>query len=207
MVGKVKAVLPLARGPGEGLNPDFWPLPHTQKINKSKMRLLLHLFGIGILIPALLVACQTKTEEVEETREVEVIKEVEEQEIPDLYFNHVALSVADPAASVEFYHSVLGLEEITNRTEKEGIRWMSLGEDKEIHLISTIEGEVVMNKAVHFAVTTREFDAMVDRLKAMEIPYSDWPGEMNTVSLRADGIRQVYIQDPDGYWVEVNSAE
>lgn len=125
---------------------------------------------------------------------------------PDVVFDHVALSVSNAQESIEFYNKTLGLEEITNRTEKEGIRWMSLGEGKELHLVSTIKEKVQLNKAVHFAVKVRDFDGFIERLKNMKISYSDWPGSPNVVSVRADGIRQIYFQDPDGYWIEVNSA-
>lgn len=124
-----------------------------------------------------------------------------------LTLNHNAISVKDVNRSVMFYKSVLHLEEITNRTEKEGIRWMSLGEGKELHLISTIKEPVVINKAVHVAFTTPQFDNFIKVLNEKKITYSDWAGTLNKISLRADGIQQVYIQDPDGYWIEINSAE
>jgi catechol-2,3-dioxygenase len=55
-------------------------------------------------------------------------------------FNHLALSVKNVDRSAEFYARVLQLPEITNRTQKPGIRWFSLGDGKELHLISTIPG-------------------------------------------------------------------
>lgn len=121
-------------------------------------------------------------------------------------FNHVALSVEDAEVSTEFYKEIFGLKEITNRTEVEGIRWVSLGEDKELHLISVIEGPVAINKAVHFALTTIDFDSFINRLKEMNVNFSSWSGEQQKITFRADGIRQVYVQDPDGYWIEVNSS-
>jgi len=123
-----------------------------------------------------------------------------------VHFNHIALSVKDADQSVEFYKAVLNLKEITNRTKVDGIRWLSLGEGKEIHLISTLKGEIKMNKAVHFALTTSDFDSVITKLKSMNVEYSDWPGNLNEISLRADGIKQIYCQDPDGYWIEVNSV-
>lgn len=56
-------------------------------------------------------------------------------------FNHVALSVKDLSKTVDFYKNVLHLDEITNRTQKEGIRWLSLDNEKELHLISYNQGQ------------------------------------------------------------------
>ena len=39
----------------------------------------------------------------------------------------------------------------------------------------------------------------------MNIEYSDFPGNLNKINIRPDGITQVFFQDPDGYWIEVNS--
>ena len=40
----------------------------------------------------------------------------------------------------------------------------------------------------------------------MNVTYSDWPGTPNTINIRADGIKQIFFQDPDGYWIEVNNV-
>ena len=122
-------------------------------------------------------------------------------------FNHMALSVKDVHASADFYKKVLQLTEITNRTGHPARRWFSLGEDKELHLISDLKEPVTINKAVHLALTTKNFDAFVNRLREMKINFSDWPGKPNTVNIRADGIKQVFFQDTDGYWIEVNSVK
>jgi predicted enzyme related to lactoylglutathione lyase len=74
-------------------------------------------------------------------------------------FNHMALSVKELDVSVEFYKKVFQLAEIKNRSAIEGIRWLSAGEDKELHLISIMKEPVKINKAVHLAFTTRTFDA------------------------------------------------
>ena len=121
-------------------------------------------------------------------------------------FNHLALSVADVDRSAEFYKDVLGLEEITNRTKMEGIRWFSFNEGKELHLISVIKEKVTINKAVHFALTTPDFDNFVKILESKDIKYSDWLGTEGKINIRADGIKQIFFQDPDGYWIEVNSV-
>ncbi len=121
-------------------------------------------------------------------------------------FNHLALSVKDIDRSAEFYETVLKLPEIINRTKIQGIRWFSLGEGKELHLISILPENVTINKAVHLALTSLNFDAFIKMLTELNITYSDWPGTSNTINIRADGIKQIFFQDPDGYWIEVNNA-
>ncbi|MDP3358363.1 MAG: VOC family protein [Lutibacter sp.] len=128
------------------------------------------------------------------------------QETSQLTFNHIALSVKDVDKSAIFYKDVLQLKEITNRTKMEGIRWFSFGERKELHLVSILKEPVSTNKAVHFALTTSNYDTYIKTLEAKKINYSDWPGTQNKISIRADGIKQIYFQDPDGYWIEVNSV-
>lgn len=121
-------------------------------------------------------------------------------------FNHMALSVKDVNRSVEFYTKLFQLTEITNRSAIEGIRWISLSEGKELHLISVVKEPITLNKAIHLSLATKNVDAFEKRLIAMKIAYSDWPGKPNTVNIRADGIKQIYFQDPDGYWLEVNNG-
>jgi lactoylglutathione lyase len=121
-------------------------------------------------------------------------------------FDHSALSVKDVNISADFYKNVLKLEEVTNRTKKLGIRWISLGEGKELHLISTIKGNITITKAVHIALKCANFDTFVKALIDQNIIYSDWDGTLNKITIRADGIKQIYFQDPDGYWIEVNSV-
>jgi lactoylglutathione lyase len=123
-----------------------------------------------------------------------------------LTFNHMAISVKDVNRSADFYGNVFKFQEITNRSKLEGVRWFAIGEGKELHLISIVRENIVLNKAIHLAFTTGEFDAFVARLTEMKIAYSDWPGTPNQVNIRADGMKQVFFQDPDGYWLEVNSV-
>ena len=126
--------------------------------------------------------------------------------VPAFTFNHLALSVKDVDRSAAFYTKTLQLQEITNRTKLAGVRWLSLGEGKELHLVALVKTPVTVNKGIHLALATARFDAFLQGLDAWQVPYSDWPGTAHTVNRRADGVRQVYFQDPDGYWIEINDV-
>lgn len=80
-----------------------------------------------------------------------------------------------------------------------------MGGGKQLHLIPRSD-HIKTNKAVHFALSTTDFSVFVSHLESLEIPYSDWRNTPNKDYIRKDGIRQVYLQDPDGYWIEVNDA-
>ena len=124
----------------------------------------------------------------------------------DFNLDHVALSVNDVDLAAEFCIDVLKLEEITNRSKLEGVRWFSMGPGRELHLIAIIKDGIKTNKALHVALTTSNFDAFVKTLEERKIPYSDCPGNPQKVNIRADGIKQVFFQGFEGYWFEVNSV-
>ena len=121
-------------------------------------------------------------------------------------FNHIALSVKDVNIAIEFYQKVLQLKEIKNTASDSKTRWLSLGDGKELHLIPRPNSEIKVDKAVHFALATDNIDAFVTHLTTLNIDYSDWKGTPNKDYVRKDGIKQVYFQDPDGYWIEINNA-
>ena len=125
---------------------------------------------------------------------------------PTFTFNHIALSVKDVDASVRFYQNVLHLEEIENTASNSKTRWLSLNEGNQLHLIPRPNADITLNKAVHFALSTSDLDAVISHLKRLNIEFSDWNDVPHTIYVRKDGIRQIYFQDPNGYWIEINDA-
>ena len=120
-------------------------------------------------------------------------------------FNHLTLLVKDPDRSVGFYKKVLKLNEINNRAKVTEMRWLSLGGNLELHLISIGNKNIIIDTAIHFALATQKFDAFIKRMKQMNVPFVDTDGKPNIFNIRADGVKQIYFQDPDGYWIEVNN--
>ena len=127
--------------------------------------------------------------------------------MPSFTFNHIALSVKNVAASMVFYQSVFNFNEIENTASNSKTRWLSINEDKQLHLIPRPDSEIKTDKALHFAFSTPHFDTFITSLKDLNIAYSDWRDTSNKDYIRKDGIRQVYFQDPDEYWIEVNEAK
>ncbi|WP_296623194.1 VOC family protein [Marivirga sp.] len=124
-----------------------------------------------------------------------------------LSFNHMALSVKDVNVSATFYTDVLNLKIIPLPPEATDVKWISMGDGKELHLLSGFKNDVKINKDLHLAFSAANFDEFVQRLTEMNVEYSDFPGNLNKINVRPDGIEQVYFQDPDGYWIEVNSIK
>lgn len=126
--------------------------------------------------------------------------------MPNLRFDHYTIKVRSLDISAAFYKEVLGLEEIKNRTEKPYIRWFSIGEG-ELHIVEGDTSRIQTTVGLHMALKTSDLDGMISRLNSKNILMHDSSGTPHSYTSRADGVRQFYFQDPDGYWIEVNEAE
>ena len=119
--------------------------------------------------------------------------------------NHIAISVKDVVKSIEFYQEVFQLKEIKNTASNSKTRWLVFNDNRQLHLIPRPNEVVKINKAVHFAISTINIQEFISHLITLEIEYSDWLGTVKKDYVRNDGIIQVYFQDPNGYWIEVNN--
>lgn len=126
---------------------------------------------------------------------------------PQAKTDHLAIVVTDLAASAKFYKEVLGLNEITNQTKNPDIRWFAFADGVELHLINRSKEGIKLKKDVHLAVAINDLTAFMKMLDEKGIYYENWPGEAKQSNSRPDGVKQVYIQDPDDYWIEVNDAD
>ncbi|PHI21741.1 glyoxalase [Lewinellaceae bacterium SD302] len=122
-------------------------------------------------------------------------------------FDHYAVIVEDLERAADFYLNVMNLEEVYDATEKDHIRWFDLGPGMALHVIEDpASKDIAISKPVHLALTMKNFTGFVDKMREMEYPFQNWPGQADTTNLRPDGVAQIYLQDPDGYWIEINDA-
>lgn len=123
-------------------------------------------------------------------------------------FNHQALLVNDLNQSGDFYNNILGFEEIeVGAGQNPPKRWFKSDDGMEIHLISTKEKLKSIPKGIHMAFSVKNFDLFINNLKGNNITYGNWRGDENQIQLRNDGYKQIFFQDPQGYWIEVNNVK
>ncbi len=120
--------------------------------------------------------------------------------------DHFAINVTDLEKSVAFYQEIFGFKEIYDGTHQDHIRWFDLGGGQELHIIEVKDLQLQIPKGVHLALTTEDIDQFTIRLRKLGIDFYDWIGQLNRKAKRPDNVEQVYIQDPDGYWVEINNG-
>ena len=120
--------------------------------------------------------------------------------------DHDTLRVKDLKVSADFYHNILGLKEIPNGGLPDHIRWFQLNDRVQIHLVESAE-EIQRIKGVHMAMNTPKLEEFMNFLRKKKVHFENWEGEKYATNTRPDGVKQIYFQDPDGYWIEVNDSK
>ncbi len=121
--------------------------------------------------------------------------------------NHIALYVADLKVASDFYQHFFDLQEIPNPFNDGKHTWFGLSANSALHIIAgaKVKGNYFIEEHLCFSVTA--IDTFLKKLKEKKIVYMNFNKVLNEVTLRADGVRQIYLQDPDGHWLEVNDAK
>lgn len=125
------------------------------------------------------------------------------QEI-EIRFDHYAILAQNLDASSNFYMEVMGLKEIEDKTELPHIRWFSMGNNTELHIIENKDYSAPDEIGVHFALRVNDLNAFMKKIVDRKIEFQNWFGLVGRTNARPDGVRQIYLQDPNGYWIEVN---
>ena len=120
--------------------------------------------------------------------------------------NHIALQVTDLAKSTRFYQQILGLDTIPNPFNDGRHTWLQIPGSGHVHLIVPADQikPVIPLKNSHLCFSVPSVNAFAQKLRAAGLPWEDWPGKAYEITLRPDGIHQLYLRDPDGYWIEIN---
>ena len=104
----------------------------------------------------------------------------------------------------DFYAKTLRMNELNIKSTGLAHRWFKLNDGFEIHLVSSSEKVAEKNKNNHLAIEIDNIKTIISYLKEKRIDYYDWYGNLNQVQERFDGVLQIYLEDPEGNWIEIN---
>lgn len=118
--------------------------------------------------------------------------------------NHIALYVTNLQKATVFYRDVIGLDTIPEPFHDGKHTWFSIGAQSQLHLIEGAVEPVKHPRNTHICFSVASVEDFMKQLQKANVEWSNWPGTSKTPTTRADGVKQIYFQDLDGYWIEVN---
>ena len=121
------------------------------------------------------------------------------------HFNHIALNVSDLEKSSRFYKDLFDLKQIDEPFKQGKHTWFHIGDHCQLHLVHVKGMGKNTNSKWHYAYTVENIETFIQKLEKANISYGGIEDLSNKIVIRPDGIKQVFFQDPDGYWIEVNN--
>lgn len=122
-----------------------------------------------------------------------------------IVISHIALQVTNLQQSTNFYKDVIGLQPLEEPFKLGRHSWFALGPACQLHLIAGAVELPQFHIDHHLALSTADLQNFIQQLDAAGVTYYDAKKAAGVVHVRPDGIRQVFFQDPDGYWLEMNN--
>lgn len=122
----------------------------------------------------------------------------------ELTLNHIAIYVHELERSTDFYENVLMLKKIDEPFKDGRHTWFTLGSAGQLHLIQGAEANIKRDKNDHLCFSVKSVEDFIGNLEKHGIEYTNWPGTAKAPTVRVDGVKQIYFQDPDGHWIEIN---
>jgi lactoylglutathione lyase len=112
-------------------------------------------------------------------------------------FDHYALEVYDLEKSLFFYCNILGFKILPRPDFDFEGAWLDIQNGQAIHLIRSNEQLNVRSasRKLHFAFRHNDLLKLQEYLKSFQI-------EMLPIKTRPDGVKQLFVKDPDGYFIE-----
>ena len=132
-------------------------------------------------------------------------KAVAQKKAPVL--NHVALYVVDLKKSTHFYQNIIQIDTVPEPFHDGKHTWFKVGAYSTLHLIEGAKEAVVHEKSHHMCFSVPSLEDFIARLEKEKIFYTNLKGDGKTPNVRVDGVKQIYLKDPDGYWLEINNEK
>jgi lactoylglutathione lyase len=119
-------------------------------------------------------------------------------------FSHQTIFVTDLNRSADFYEKVLQLKKISEPFHDGKHIWFRVSEHGQLHVVSGAKEDIAHDINIHLAFSVASMDVFTKHLDEAKVKYGNWAGSSKEPQVRPDKIKQIYFQDPDGYWIEVN---
>ena len=117
--------------------------------------------------------------------------------------DHVAISATDPDKSASFYTDLFNFRQVPAPVPM--ARWLVMANGVMLHIVGNRTAPSMHARWDHLALACPDLRAFIAKLNARHVPWTNMEGG-HSPQVRSDGVRQIFIQDPDGYWIEVNDA-
>lgn len=117
--------------------------------------------------------------------------------------DHVAISAADLDKSASFYKEVFGFRQVPAPVPM--ARWLVMANGVMLHIVGNRTAPSFHSRWDHLALACADLDVLIAKLDARHIAWTNMEGG-HSPQVRSDGVRQIFIQDPDGYWIEINDT-
>lgn len=84
---------------------------------------------------------------------------------PYASFNHISIVVSDAGKSAAFYVKWFHLDTLKSPFAGRSVLWLSLGGDRQLHIIQGTKDEVTVSKINHIAFSVASLDDFIAALK------------------------------------------
>jgi lactoylglutathione lyase len=127
---------------------------------------------------------------------------------PKVRINHTAIFVKDLKVTKTFYEDIIGLDTIPEPFHDGKHVWYNMGfPGVSMHVIQGASEKKEYFKNQHTCFSLESVENFTKLLQKNNIPFEDVAGKKSAITTRIDGVKQIWLQDPDGYWIEVNDAK
>lgn len=121
------------------------------------------------------------------------------------HFNHTTIFVTDLVRASKFYKEVMMLDIIPEPFHDMKHTWFSLGNHGQLHVVSGATEDIAHDISIHLAFSVASLPDFITHLEKFGVEYRNYGKEDKKLQMRPDNVTQIYLQDPDGFWIEVNN--
>jgi len=127
---------------------------------------------------------------------------MQDKQVP--VFNHTTIYVQDLEKSAAFYEKVIGIEKMADPFKDGKHIWFRIGQHSQLHIVKGAASIMPHDINIHLSFSVGSLPGFMKHLDEMNVKYGNWNGDGKQTQLRPDGVHQIYFQDTEGYWIEVN---